>query len=118
MTRQVSIIPLFKHIESVDDANAVNDGLQETFLSHIFVQLVYKPYPPGLCLCAYAPASLSLARSLCVYASARERRDDEVCVCACVHACVRTRRSDVRRGGVNDCWRGIMTSQVDNGLTS
>ena len=49
-THNVSRVPIFAYIESVDDADAKNDRANEEFLNDIFVQLEYKAFPPGAVL--------------------------------------------------------------------
>ena len=46
-SHEVSRVPVFAYIESVDDSNVVADAIQEHFLNEIFILFEYKTYVPG-----------------------------------------------------------------------
>ena len=43
----MSRVPVFAHIESVDDGNEAADRIQENFVNEIFIQFEYKTFMPG-----------------------------------------------------------------------
>ncbi len=43
----MSRVPLFAHIESVDDGNEAADRIQEHFVNEVFIQFEYKTFMPG-----------------------------------------------------------------------
>ena len=42
----MSRVPVFAHIESVDDGNEAADRIQENFVNEIFIQFEYKTFMP------------------------------------------------------------------------
>jgi len=46
-SREVSRVPVFAYIESVDEHNEQHDAIQEAFLNNIFLLFQYKTYTPG-----------------------------------------------------------------------
>ena len=43
----MSRVPLFAHIESVDDGNEAADRIQEHFVNEVFILSEYKTFMPG-----------------------------------------------------------------------
>ena len=83
-------LPLFSFLERVDDANAANDELHETFLNEVFLLLTYVTYSPGEQLITFSDAADDififesgkvLVGSICICIC--------ICVCICVCICIR-----------------------------
>jgi hypothetical protein len=54
---EVSRVPIFAYLETVDDHNEARDNIQEQFLTEIFVSLQYRTYMPNVDIVSFSDAA-------------------------------------------------------------